>query len=71
MNFESKKAEKIVVSILFGGVLLIPLYIAEYIAIYNIYNLTLINNDSLVIAYNFLQWIIISTTYYLFSKKDY
>lgn len=71
MNFESAKVELIVLSILFGGVTLIPLYIAEYIAIYNIYNLTLINNDSLVIAYNFMQWLIIATTYYLFSKKDY
>lgn len=69
MKFESKKFENISLSILFGCIVIIPLYIIECIYIHKIYNLTLINNDSLVLSYNVLQIIVIASThYFLFSK---
>lgn len=69
MNFESKKAEKIFNSILYGFIAIIPLYIAEYIYVYNTYNLTLIHNDNLVVAYNFMQIVILSGTHYLITRS--
>lgn len=69
MNFESKKAEKIFNSILYGLIAIIPLYIAEYLYTYHTYNLTLINKDDLVVAYNFMQIAILSVTHYLLTRS--
>lgn len=69
MNFESKKVERIVISILYGFIAIIPLYIVEYLYIYHTYNLTLINKDELVVAYNFIQIAVLSVTHYLVTRK--
>lgn len=69
MNFETKKFENIVVSILFGCIVIVPLYILEYLYVYKVHNLTIINDDLLVITYNILQISIIAVAHYVLFNK--
>jgi len=70
MNFESKKVEKIILSLLFGAIVMIPLYITEwlYIYIYYTFGLYVITKDEIVITYNGIQVLIIAFAYYKVSK---
>lgn len=69
MNFDSRKLEEVIISLIFGCIAIIPLYIAEYIYIYKIHNLTLINDDWLVLSYNVVQILIIASVHYILFRK--